>query len=174
MSDDLRGQQDREAPDEPRVNEGADRPLLSWSFEPASADCNGWPVSGALAIRASPAHSGTYSCKVCANGSTSDLKLSRELGPVAPGRYALTAWVRKRALTAAPAEALARIEADTPNGAVVAVAPPVLVREAWDLLEATLELKAPASSVRVTVGSPVAEGERCLFIDDVTVIRVPG
>jgi mannosyltransferase OCH1-like enzyme len=84
----------------------------------------------------------------------------------------LTAWVRKRALTPAPSEALARIEADTPSGVVAAATSPVFVREAWDRLDATLDLATSASMVRVNVGSPAAEVDRCLFIDDVTVVKV--
>src|SRR5690349_2443753 len=45
------------------------RAVARWDFEPASADCNGWSASGARAIRAVPSHSGTYACKLCADGS---------------------------------------------------------------------------------------------------------
>lgn len=149
-------------------------PLLSWSFEPASADCNGWPALGADAIRASPARSGAYSCKVCSDGSAADLGLVHDLGAASAGRYVLTAWVRKRAENAAPAEASARIDAATEGGvAVRAVAPAVAVREAWDRLEATLELEADATNVRVTVAAPVIEAGRCLFVDDVELRRRP-
>jgi len=141
--------------------------LLAWSFEPASADCNGWPVEGALAIRASPPHSGTYSCKVCATGDVPAIRLRRTIGAAPAGSYALTAWVRKRAATAAPERATARIEA----GDRVASAPVVTVREEWDKLEATLELGADVSDLRVVIGADVTEADRCLFVDDVTVSR---
>ena len=161
------------APAAPAGNAPAEEaPLLSWGFEPASADCNGWPVLGADAIRASPARSGTYSCKVCSDGSASDLGLARDLGAVPAGRYVLTAWVRKRPQNAAPGEALARIEAATRSGeAVVAVAPSVSVREEWDRLEATLDLAEGASSLRLTIGAHSEEADRCLFVDDVTLVR---
>jgi hypothetical protein len=149
-----------------------DAPLLSWGFEPASADCNGWPVLGADAIRASPARSGAYSCKICSNGSANELSLVRDLGGVPAGRYVLTAWVRKRPQNAAPSEALARIDAATTGGVLaMALAPTVSVREEWDRLEATLQLDTAASNLRVTIGSPRAEVDRCLFVDDVMLIR---
>jgi hypothetical protein len=161
-----------EIPAAPAGERPADAPaLLAWSFEPASADCNGWPVLGADAIRASPAHSGAYSCKVCANGSGPDLELSQELGGVAAGRYVLTAWVRKRAATAAPAEAHASIEAETSDGATLAASPTVAVREEWARLEATLELATGASRLRLRIGSPITDVARCLFVDDVTLAR---
>lgn len=176
---------DRDAPSgEPRETRGADipaapdpasadrAPLLSWSFEPASGDCNGWPAPGADAIRASPARSGAYSCKVCSDGSSSSLGLVRDLGAASAGRYVLSAWVRKRAANAAPAEALARIDAATEGGAAVsAVAPAVPVRDAWDRLEATLDLATDATNVRVTIAAPVDEAGRCLFVDDVELER---
>lgn len=151
----------------------AEPPLLSWGFEPASADCNGWPVLGADAIRATPARSGGYSCKLCSNGTAEGLGLERDLGAVPAGRYLLTAWVRKRVQNAAPGEAHARLDAETARGeAVSAVAPSVAVRDEWDRLEATIDLADGASKVRLTIGSELAEIDRCLFVDDVTVVRV--
>jgi hypothetical protein len=148
-----------------------DEKLLAWSFEPASADCNGWPVLGAKAIRAIPSRSGAYSCKVCGDGSTPDLTISRPVGSVGPGRYVFSAWVRKRAATAAPAEATATIEAETPDGVVVVRgAAPVAVREEWDRVEAVVDLAAGATKLTVQIASPLAS-ERCLFIDDVVVTR---
>ena len=159
---------------EPPASDEADAaPLLSWSFEPASADCNGWPVLGADAIRASPARSGSYSCKVCSDGSAADLGLVRELGAVPAGRYTLTAWVRRRVQNAAPANAIARMEGATALGLASAVTPSVSVRDEWDRLEATLDLADGASNLRVTIGAPTDEAERCLFVDDVTIVRQP-
>jgi hypothetical protein len=145
--------------------------ILAWGFEPASADCNGWPAAGALAIRASPPHSGAYSCKVCTTDAAPELRLSRAIADVHAGRYVLTAWVRKRVATAAPESAIARIEATTAAGDVVAVAPVVSVREAWDKLEATLDLPDDARELRVTIGGDGADPDRCLLVDDVTVLR---
>jgi hypothetical protein len=146
-------------------------PVLAWGFEPASADCNGWPVAGALAIRAAPPHSGAYSCKVCTTDTAPELRLSRTIGNVPAGRYVLTAWVRKRVATAAPENAIARIEASTAAGDIVAVAPLVSVREEWDKLEVTLDLAENAEALRVTIGAEGAEPDRCLLVDDVTVSR---
>ena len=152
---------------------GAEPPLLSWGFEPASADCNGWPVLGADAIRATPARSGGYSCKLCSNGTAEGLGIVRDLGAVPAGRYVLSAWVRRRVQNAAPGEALARMDAETADGqAVSAVAPSVVVRDEWDRLEATIDLAEGASKVRLTIGSALAETDRCLFVDDVSVVRV--
>ena len=156
---------------EPAAVVPPEAPLLSWSFEPASGDCNGWPVHGADAIRAIPAHSGTYSCKVCSNGSAPDLGLMRDLGEVPSGRYVLTAWIRKRIQTAAPSEALAQIDATVNGGPVSVKTSSVAVRDEWDRLEATLDLAQGASNLRVTIGAPSAEAERCLFVDDVSLVR---
>ena len=150
----------------------SDPPLLSWGFEPASADCNGWPVRGADAIRASPARSGAYSCKLCSNGSADGVALIRDVGAVPAGRYVLNAWVRKRIENEGPGEALARIDAHTERGEQVSVvAPSVAVRYEWDRLEATLDLVEGASNLRLTIGPASAEPDRCLFVDDVTIVR---
>lgn len=160
------------SPPPPSAAQAEEAPLLSWGFEPASADCNGWPVLGADAIRASPARSGAYSCKICSNGSTDGLSLARDVGAVPPGRYVLTVWVRKRIQNAAPGEAIARIDARTEGGSdVSAVTPSVAVRYEWDRLEATIELAEAATNLRLTVGAESAEADHCLFVDDVTVVR---
>lgn len=169
-----RGAEVPTAPSSPSQTPAAEvePPLLSWGFEPASADCNGWPVLGADAIRASPARSGAYSCKICSNGSTDGLSLARDVGAVPPGRYVLTAWIRKRIQNAAPAEAIARIHARTEGGSdVSAVTPSVVVRYEWDRLEATIDLTEAASNLRLTIGAESAEADHCLFVDDVTVVR---
>jgi hypothetical protein len=130
-------------------------------------------VHGADAIRATPARSGGYSCKLCSDGTAEGLGVVRDLGAVPEGRYVLTAWVRKRIQNAAPSEALARIDARTAAGdAVSAVAPSVAVRDEWDRLETTIDLADGASNLRLTIGSASAEIDRCLFVDDVTVVRV--
>jgi hypothetical protein len=156
----------------PPAEEKKSEELLAWGFEPASADCNGWAVRGADAIRASPPRSGAYSCKLCATGNTIDLGLDRELGAVPRGRYVLSAWVRKRPQNAAPSEAIARIEADASGVTRRAEAIPVAVREEWDRLETTLDLDDDATNLRITIGAPTAEAERCLFVDDVLLTRL--
>jgi hypothetical protein len=142
-------------------------PLLDWSFEVASPDCNGWPVTGSdAAIRAIPAKSGSYSCKVCSNGTTADLALSRELGKVAKGNYTLSAYVRKRAKTAAPGQAIATIQ-----GAKLVTSAPIDVREEWDRIQATIDIDDDSDLVTISIGSANAQADNCLFVDDVVFTR---
>ncbi|MBX3230551.1 MAG: hypothetical protein KIT84_02510 [Labilithrix sp.] len=150
-------------------------PLLTWGFESASADCNGWPLLGAASsIRAIPSRTGYYSCKVCADGSSSDLAVGRELGKVEKGDYTLSAFVRSRENTAAPSEALARVEAVDATGHVtVAVAPTIPVRGQWDRVTVRIDLPADAESVKIAIGSPNVLAQTCLFVDDVTFSRSP-
>jgi hypothetical protein len=173
-----RSEPDRSAPaDAPTAADvhhaaGTFAPALSWGFERASADCNGWPVSGADAIRAAPAHSGSYSCKVCADGTKPGLELLHDVGALPPGHYALTVWVRKRAQTAAPAWATARIDAESSGGTPVsATTEAVPVREEWDLLSTTIDLADGASTAVLTIGADEASADRCLLVDDVTLVR---
>jgi hypothetical protein len=95
----------------------------------------------------------------------------RDLGAVPPGRYVLTAWVRKRVQNAAPIEALARIDATVARGAVSATTKSIAVRDEWDLLETALDLAEAASNLRVTIGGPSAEADRCFLVDDVMLLR---
>jgi len=142
-------------------------PLLDWSFESASPDCNGWPVSGSdAAIRAIPAKTGSYSCKVCSNGSTTDIAVSRAIGKVAAGHYTLSAYVRKRALTAAPGQAVARI-----RGKAVITSDPIDVREEWDRLQTSIDLTEDTDDLTISIGSDDATTGNCLFVDDVVFTR---
>lgn len=142
-------------------------PLLNWSFESASPDCNGWPVVGANAsIRAIPAKSGSYSCKVCSNGSGVELGLSQKIKEVAKGHYTLSAYVRKRAQTAAPSQAIARI-----NGKTIITSNPVDVREEWDRITASIDVEEDTKDLSITIGSDNAETDHCLFIDDIVFTR---
>lgn len=147
-------------------------PLLDWSFESASADCNGWPLLGARSIRAVPSRSGDYSCKVCANGSSPELALGQKLGRVGKGRYVLSAFVRSREKTAAPSEAVARVEAASATGLVtVSVAPAIPVRGQWDRVQTVIDLTEDAENLTIGIGSPDAAVDTCLFVDDVTFTR---
>lgn len=150
-------------------------PILNWSFESASADCNGWPLLGAeRSIRATPSRSGSYSCKVCANGSSVDLAVGQNLGKVAKGHYVLSAFVRSRENTVAPSEALARVEAVDAKGAItISVASTIAVRGEWDRVTAVIDLEEDAKTVTIAVGSPEAATDSCLFVDDVTFTRAP-
>lgn len=147
------------------------KPLVDWSFEPASADCNGWTVAGAEGIRASPAHSGSYSCKMCSNGSEAGVGLTKELGAVPAGRYVLSAWVGGRPQNPAPNEAVARIEVDSPEGPRTITTPPTTVRTAWDHLEAVIDLDRDVTQFTFTIGSASAAVDHCLFVDDVSLTR---
>lgn len=148
-------------------------PLVDWSFEPASADCNGWTVAGAEAIRATPARSGSYSCKMCSTGSQAGLGLTKELGAVSRGRYVLSAWIGGRPQNPAPNEAHARIDVDSADGPLSVETPPKTVRTDWDRLEAVIELDRDVTNFRFTIGSAAAAADHCLFVDDVTLTRQP-
>lgn len=146
-------------------------PVLAATFEPASADCNGWLADGARSIRSVPPRSGTYACKLCADGSRTDIAIAREIGAVEPGRYVLTAWTRKRPENPAPTASIATLEAATDQGVVVADARTTSVRDEWDRLEATIDVPHGASALRVRIGSPLAETNECVLIDDVVIER---
>lgn len=142
-------------------------PLLDWSFESASPDCNGWPVLGSdAAIRAIPAKTGSYSCKVCSNGSSADIAVSRSIGKVTAGHYTLSAYVRKRAETAAPGQAVARIQ-----GKAIITSDPVDVREEWDRIQTSIELTEETDDLTISIGSDDASTGNCLFVDDVVFTR---
>lgn len=143
-------------------------PLLDWSFESASPDCNGWPVLGSTpGIRAIPAKTGSYSCKVCADGSSPELAVSRAIGKVAKGHYALSAYVRKRVKTAAPSQAVARI-----HGQAVVTSDPVDVKEEWTRISAFIDLDGDTDDLSISIGSDHAEADNCLFVDDVVFTRI--
>lgn len=145
-------------------------PLLDWSFENASADCNGWLVSGGLdGIRAIPARTGDYSCKVCSDGVSASLGLSQKLGSVGKGHYTMSAYVRKRATNSAPAQAMATVTAHGAYGTTTReVAPSVdVVETAWQRITTAIDIPEDASSVDITVGSQDAASGDCLFVDDV-------
>jgi hypothetical protein len=144
-------------------------PLLDWSFEPASPDCNGWPLIGAdSSIRAIPAKSGSYSCKVCSNGSEAALGVTRALGKVEAGTYTLSAYVRSRSDALAPKQAIARIE----GAASPVTSAPVDVRDEWDRVTTQIVINEATSDLKITIGSESAEANHCLFVDDVVFTRV--
>lgn len=147
-------------------------PVLLASFEPASADCNGWLADGARSIRSVPPRSGTYACKLCADGSREGIAIARDVGAVEAGRYVLSAWTRKRPQNPAPAMTVATLEAVTDGGIVVANANTTTVRDEWDRLEATIDVPKGASALHVRIGSPLASIEQCVLIDDVVIERV--
>ena len=140
-------------------------PIMVATFEAASAACNDWDAVGADAIRSVPPHSGDYACRVCATGEGPELSLGRSAGPVRAGRYSLTAFVRTRPRREAPAQITASIEADTPNGIVIATSPLVLGDD-YTEVRVPIELPQGATSIRARIAA-VATVDECMLVDDV-------
>lgn len=145
------------------------QPVLNATFEPASPDCNGWVAEGARSIRSVPARSGSYACKLCADGSRSDFTLSREIGAPEAGRYAFRAYTRKRPQNDAPAATNAFVEAATRDGTIVVAANETNVRDEWDLLEAIVDVPHGATSLRIQIGAPAVASDQCVLVDDVSI-----
>lgn len=144
-------------------------PVMKASFEPASAACNDWAAEGADAIRSVPPHSGSYACRICATGDAPEIAIGRGAGPLEPGHYVLTAWLRKRPNNEGPDGAVAVLEADTSSG-VVAATSPVVLGDDYAKVQVTLDLTKPATSIRARIGA-VATKQQCVLIDDVLVER---
>lgn len=147
-------------------------PLVAWSFEPASADCNGWPTVGTAGIRAAPGRTGAYSCKVCATAGAG-IGLGRAVERVGAGRYLLRAWIRARASSAAPREVSAQIEAATSRGKTEVASSPIAVLSEWVAIESIIELNDESSDLNIVIRAPTAAPEECLLVDDVTLERAP-
>lgn len=147
-------------------------PVLKATFEPASADCNGWLTEGARSIRSVPSRSGSYACKLCADGSSARFALSHETGSLEPGRYAFRAYTRKRPQNEAPAATNAFVEAATKSGSVVFAANETSVRDEWDLLEAIVDVPDGATSLRVQIGAPAVASDQCVLVDDVSIEKL--
>lgn len=146
--------------------------MLKATFEPASADCNGWIAEGAMSIRSVPARSGSYACKLCADGSRPDFALSREVGAPEPGRYVFRAYTRKRPQNEAPAATTAFVEASRQGETIVVEANETRVRDDWDLLEAIVDVPEGATLLRVQVGAPAVARDQCVLVDDVSIERL--
>lgn len=147
-------------------------PVLRASFEPASPDCNGWRAEGARSIRSVPSRTGSYACKLCADGSRGDFALSHEIRAPEPGRYAFRAYTRKRPQNEAPVVTNAFIEAATSAATLVVAANETRVRDEWDLLEAIVDVPEGATSLRMQIGAPAAASDECVLVDDVSVERL--
>lgn len=135
-------------------------PVLLSSFEAASEACNEWAESGADAIRSIPARSGDYACRLCAAPGSTSIAIARDVGPLAPGRYTMTAWVRARPNAFAPASVSAALAS-----AQSAAAP----GDAYAPIEVTIDLPA-AATVRARIAAPANEGE-CILVDDIAIRR---
>lgn len=147
-------------------------PVLKATFEPASADCNGWLAEGAMSIRSVPARSGSYACKLCADGSRSHFALSHEVTAPEAGRYVFRAYTRKRPQNHAPAATNAFVEASTRGETIVVKANETTVRDEWDLLEAIVDVPEGATTLRVQVGAPAVASDQCVLVDDVSVEKL--
>lgn len=159
-----------ESPPEPKAAMSTPLPLLQATFEPASPDCNGWLADGARSIRSIPARSGSYACKLCADGTRADFALSREIEAPKSGRYVFRAYTRKRPQNEAPVATNAFVEAATRDGSIVVVAAnETVVRDEWDLLEAIVDVPEGATSLRVQIGAPTVATDQCIVVDDVSV-----
>ena len=152
----------------PAVLEDSDRdlgPVLATGFEAASAACNDWDAAGADVIRSVPPHSGDYACRVCSSGEGPALAIERQAGPLASGRYVLTAWVRRRPHHDAPPGVTASLEADTAAGVVRATSP-VVLGDAYSELRVAIDLPRGAQSIRARIGAAATEAQ-CMLVDDV-------
>jgi hypothetical protein len=138
-------------------------------FEDASPRCNDWTTEGASAIRSIPPRSGDYACKVCSTGFAPQLALAHTSGPIEPGHYTLTAWVRKH--TPGPDAATVSIEADTPDGVVARKSDPTKLDDDYAKLVTEIDLGADhASAVRVKIEAAAFYSD-CLYVDDVSLER---
>lgn len=138
-------------------------PILSASFEGASAACNDWTASvGATAIRSVPARTGDYACKLCADGD-GQVALTRTTGPLRAGRYVLSAYLRRRAGLAGP---------DTAEVVLggVASGPVALRDDGYALATVTVDV-AEGAVVDAKVAAATASGQGCFLVDDVAVTR---
>jgi hypothetical protein len=140
------------------------RAIAGWDFEPASADCNGWSASGATSIRAIPSHSGAYACKLCADGTLPEMKLTRRLAGLPRGSWVVSAWLRRLGSRAEVALA-ARVTLDE---AVDRAGIPIDLEQDWRLLGERLELTSDIASTSLSIVATTSAGE-CLLVDDVVV-----
>lgn len=139
------------------------RAVARWDFEPASADCNGWTASAATAIRAIPSHSGTYACKLCADGSAPEMKLTRRVAGLPRGSWVVSAWLRR--LQSSPLALAARVTLDesTQRAGI-----PISLDQDWRLLGEPLEVPNDVASSSLTIVATANPGE-CILVDDVVV-----
>lgn len=140
------------------------RALIGWDFEPASADCNGWSASGARAIRAIPSHSGSYACKLCADGSTTEMKLTRRVAGLPRGSWVVSAWLRRLG-SRAEIEVAARMTVDE---ATERAGIPLSLEQDWRLLGERVEITSDVVSTSFGIVATASRGE-CLLVDDVVV-----
>lgn len=141
------------------------RAVAGWDFEPASADCNGWSATGATAIRAIPSHSGAYACKLCADGSTDEMKLTRRVAGLPRGHWVVSAWLRR--LGTSPIAVGARVAIDEANERA-GIPSSILLIDEWRLLGDPLEITSGVASTSLSIVATATKGE-CILVDDVVI-----
>lgn len=141
------------------------REVVGWDFEAASADCNGWTATGATAIRAIPSHSGAYACKLCADGSAEEMKLTRRVAGLPRGRWVVSAWLRR--LGSSPIAVAARVTLDEATERA-GITSSILLIDEWRLLGDPLEITSDVASTSLGIVATAAKGE-CILVDDVVV-----
>jgi hypothetical protein len=139
------------------------RAVAGWDFEAASADCNGWSASGASAIRAIPSHTGAYACKLCADGSAPEMKLTRRVAGLQRGSWVVSAWLRR--LATSPVALAARVTLDE---ATERAGIPINLDQEWRLLADPLDVETEVVSTSLVVIATASAGE-CILVDDVVV-----
>jgi hypothetical protein len=146
-------------------------PVMSQTFEDASPECNDWAAEGATSIRSIPPHSGDYACKLCATAELGSFSLARAVGPLASGRYVLSAWIRTRPSTPVPDVVRAVLAAETPAGPREASSPDVTLVDDYARVDVSLELRDGARSVEARIEAPSDGAQPCLLVDDVALTR---
>jgi len=141
------------------------REIALWDFEPASADCNGWTATGAKAIRAIPSHTGAYACKLCADGSTSEMSLTRRVAGLPQGRWVVSAWLRRLGESAAAVAARVTFDEATE---LAGIPSSILLIDDWRLLGNPIEVPHDVASATLSIVATAARGE-CIAVDDVLV-----
>ena len=137
--------------------------VRAWGFEAASADCNGWSASGGSSIRSVPSHSGAYACKLCPDGTSPEMALSRRVAGLPPGRYVVSAWLRRHG-----DPDVAPMRARIVLGGSVSTA---ALDDRWQAVGEGFDVDTEIASAHVRIVADVSEGEDCLLVDDVVVGR---
>ena len=140
-------------------------PVLSASFEHASAACNEWATSsGATAIRSVPPRTGDYACKLC-GGADGAMTLARRTAPLAAGRYVLSAYVRRRA--GLPGPGAAQVVLGDAASALVD-----LKDDGYALASVAVDVPTDGAVLDVKIAA-IASASECFLVDDVLVAREP-
>lgn len=148
-------------------------PIMKSTFEAASTGCNEWRSGGADAIRSVPAHSGSFACRFCANGTQSVISLGRSIGPLLPGSYTLSAWVSARDDRPAPDAVVALVRADAPD-APFEVAKEIPLRTSYSLLTVPFEVPSRVDTIQISFRADAdveASGHACVLVDDVFIVK---